>query len=329
MAFTSLFIDCDQNPDFSTLDPEFYAFVGDKDKQKKEEQEDVAAIDAAMKGDSSLLNKRRTPFPTKIHQNTDFKNSFVHFDGEKVLIKSFYPKGCDPQKLPLFINIHGGGWCYSSVEETNEFCSRLAFDMNAEVVSINYSLSPEAKTGQSLKECYEVWKKFSMESSSDRQMFFVGDSSGANLALGSVFKIRENNLRMPTAMILLYPVTDILNDYESYHKFASGVGLSLIDMKKFIEAYAPNIEDRRCYYYSPILGDLHGFPPTLIIASQIDILRDQAHAFALKLNKSFVPVKYVCIERAGHGYIACSPIRKLINLAHEEIQKFMKNFQIG
>lgn len=49
----------------------------------------------------------------------------------------------DPYNLPLLIFVHGGGWCFSSVQHRNSLASQFAIRHNLEVVSINHSLSPE------------------------------------------------------------------------------------------------------------------------------------------------------------------------------------------
>ena len=47
-------------------------------------------------------------------------------DGEKAhLLDIYYPEGTT-EKLPVIIDIHGGGWMYGYLEITKKFCLKLA-----------------------------------------------------------------------------------------------------------------------------------------------------------------------------------------------------------
>ena len=92
-----------------------------------------------------------------------------------------------------------------------------------------------------------------------------------------------------------------------------------------MNAYCPNEEERKNPLVSPIFGDLHGFPPSLVITSQFDILRNGGLAFAKKLDESGIPVKYICIQSAAHGFFT-DPSIKLSNITHNSIADFLKYF---
>lgn len=56
--------------------------------------------------------------------------------------------------------------------------------------------------------------------------------------------------------------------------------------------------------FIPMANDLHGLPPTYIEAAEVDILCDEALAFAEKLRNSGVEVEMYTITGAFHGYDA-------------------------
>ena len=332
MAFVSSFSDVDQSPDKSKLDPETAKMLGTGSNQSRDSQDDIDAVNSAINGDSTLINRlRNQQKPTSYEEGVSHidKHVKIEYDGkdESILVRHYFPENCDPSFLPLVINLHGGGWCYSSVENRNQFCSKLARDMNVEVVSVNYTLSPEAKTGQALNECFAVWNEYtSNRTNPNRKVFLCGDSAGGNIASCMIFKIKENNGILPNALLLLYPVTDLVGEYETYKQFGNGFGLDENVIKKYYEAYVRDPETRKSYYYSPIYGDLSSFPPTLIIGCQFDVLRGQVFSFAKKLEEYKIPVKYICVETSAHGFLSKPNLTKLITIGHKIIDDFLNLF---
>src|SRR3954452_4944695 len=44
---------------------------------------------------------------------------------------------------PVFVYVHGGGWCYGSIETLDRFCRRVADRSRRAVLSVGYRLAPE------------------------------------------------------------------------------------------------------------------------------------------------------------------------------------------
>lgn len=61
----------------------------------------------------------------------------------KLKHRVFFPKSYQPgQSLPLYINIHGGGFAVGSPAHDDEFCAFFSDKFNLIVISIGYSLAP-------------------------------------------------------------------------------------------------------------------------------------------------------------------------------------------
>ncbi|KAK8839335.1 hypothetical protein M9Y10_032270 [Tritrichomonas musculus] len=328
--FKSTFDEADMSTDYELVDKQ----TADLQKKSNPKSKQILndAIDLAMKGDLSDLKKIRAGQAISPYEKgVTHHDEYFQYGNDKILVRYYYPEKCTkPSDLPIFIFIHGGGWCHSSVEQRNYMLSRLSLLSNIIVASINYTLSPDVKYGRSIDECYQIYADIVNKSSSTRLIFISGDSSGGNLAAALIHKIKstDQNLRLPNALLLFYPVIDLYNDYPSHHIYENGFGLELDHLKKCIDAYVPDVEMRKDPLYSPNFGDLRYFPPSLVITSQFDVLRSEGLAFAKKLDESGVPVRYICMKSAEHGFFATAGIHieKLTNIGLAYIEEFLKIF---
>lgn len=93
-----------------------------------------------MKGDLSDLKKIRagqaiSPYEKGVSNHDEY----FQYGNDKILVRYYYPDKCTkPSDLPIFIFIHGGGWCHSSVEQRNYMLSRLSLLSNITVASIDF-----------------------------------------------------------------------------------------------------------------------------------------------------------------------------------------------
>jgi acetyl esterase len=288
--------------------------------------EEMAAVRSALAGDFSLLTARRSlSRPRKVVPGIAANDITISGPRGPLLLREFCPESRDPSGLPAVIYLHGGGWVFGSVARANFLASRLSQLGTFRVLSVDYSRSPDVKAGVAIEEAFAVWKWLSRQF-----VVLAGDSSGGNLAAALALKILTAEPNAKLATILFYPVIDLVNvNYESYLKYGVGYGLDLSLMRLFIESYVPDPADRSNPLFSPIFGDCRNFPPTLILTAEFDILRDEARAFAKKLDENGVSVRYRCVEGALHGFAGqCEwddpRLEKLHRIVDEEVVNFLQ-----
>ena len=68
--------------------------------------------------------------------------------------------------------------------------------------------------------------------------------------------------------------------------------------------YLARAEDGENALASPLLADLRGLPPALIVTAEHDPLRDEGELYAEKLRQSGVDVDVVRIAGAAHGFFS-------------------------
>ncbi|XP_065880457.1 probable carboxylesterase 18 isoform X2 [Euphorbia lathyris] len=89
--------------------------------------------------------------------------------------------------LPVIFFIHGGGFAYNapSSKPYDGFCRRLAHELSAFIISVNYRLSPEHRYPAQIEDCFDVLKfidsteiEEGFTKNADLKRFFIaGDSS--------------------------------------------------------------------------------------------------------------------------------------------------------
>lgn len=106
-------------------------------------------------------------------------------DGMKEHLLDVYTPEGSTGKLPLIIDIHGGGWMYGYKEININYNMALA-KLGFTVVSINYRLCPEFKFDDQIKDVFaafnwvgEHYKDYPIDIDN---AFVSGDSAGAHIA---------------------------------------------------------------------------------------------------------------------------------------------------
>ena len=98
----------------------------------------------------------------------------------------FKPVKTLKQPLPVFVNLHGGGFILGSAEMDNHWCPVIADRAECIVVNVEYQLAPEHPFPAALHECYDVMKwlyEHPDELQIDPNRLAIGGhSAGGNLA---------------------------------------------------------------------------------------------------------------------------------------------------
>ena len=206
---------------------------------------------------------------------------------------------------PAMVFYHGGGYVIGDVETHANICAEIARTLDLPVVSVDYRLAPEAPWPAAPDDC-EAAARWVAGSPAElgrtvTSLVLCGDSAGGNLTIVTAMALRDAPAAVPViAQLPFYPATDSTVEYPSYGDFAEGYLLTRDSMDWFTENYAPDIAHVRA---SPLLGDLAGLPPAVVVTASLDPLRDQGRAYAAALIKAGVPV--IFREAVGniHGFI--------------------------
>ena len=143
------------------------------------------------KGDDARLAKQTEP------EGIERICDIPYIDnGERLhLLDVYYPENAE--KLPVIIDIHGGGWMYGDKELNKMYCLNLA-KRGFTVFNISYRLAPEVTVPEQLQDVMQAlkWIQDNMKDyPCTDDVMLTGDSAGGMLAAFSSCLVSSAKLR--------------------------------------------------------------------------------------------------------------------------------------
>lgn len=221
---------------------------------------------------------------------------------------------------PVVVFFHGGAYVVGSIETHAGLSAEMARQLDLPVISVEYRLAPENPWPAALDDGEAATRWISENGKAFEREFtgliISGDSAGGNLTLVTTLALRDNPAALPVFMQLpIYPTSDKTKTYTSEKLFSKGFGLDIADDDE--DFYAADPTSVRA---SPLLADLAGLPPTVLVTAALDPLRDQGRAYAAKLIEAGVPTTYFEAKGNIHGF---ATYRKAIPSAQEDTALFL------
>ncbi|HEU5143916.1 MAG TPA: alpha/beta hydrolase [Dermatophilaceae bacterium] len=245
------------------------------------------------------------------------RSSFTARDGATVPLRLYRPTlpGASaaiprPERFPVVVWFHGGGWCLGNLDGYDPLCSWMAHEAQVLVVSVDYRLAPEHPAPQAVHDCVDAVRWVSAHADSLAadltSLGLAGDSAGGNLAAVVAQVLRDAGGPPVGYQCLLYPGTDATMSMPSVRTHADAPILTRADMDTFVGYYLGGGTDSLPAsdpLVSPLLAaDHRGLPPALIQTADLDPLRDEGLAYAEKLEAAGVPVRVTNYPRTPHGF---------------------------
>lgn len=234
------------------------------------------------------------------------------------------PKGwSDSSKIVVYT--HGGAHTMYSAKSTLGRAAIFADDTGQRVISVDYTLAPEAKFNQMSDEVIAVIQALLKEGHSLNDILIYGDSSGGGLAAAVVLKMRDKGLGMPVAAVLVSPWLDVTRTGDTEFTLAHAEPNYLYEKHsiKAAGAYA-DPKDQKHPYASPVYGDFaKGFPPTLIQGGTKEILLSGFIRLYQVLDTAGQTVKLDIYEGMTHNFASRIPESPEGKVARGKIRDFV------
>lgn len=200
--------------------------------------------------------------------------------------------------------IHGGGYTMGSALSHRVITSRMSALSGSMVLAINYRLMPEHARIAGVEDCRTAYKWIIANGPDGPQSLdsfvLAGDSAGGNLALSTIAWARDAGLRAADAVVALSPPTDATLASPSLVRNSSTDIMLGPLLGPFAKLPRPltvwfglfsNRMNPNNPVVSPLFGDLADLPPTLIHASEAEMLLDDAIRYVNKAVASGTKAK--------------------------------------
>jgi len=225
--------------------------------------------------------------------------------GYAVPVRIYHP--APREARPVLLYYHGGGHMVGSVSVYDPICRRLAAACGQIVVAPEYRLAPECPYPAGLEDALAVargvWDALTRRGLPFlRELTVAGDSAGGALA-ASVSAVAQHGCALAVAQqVLIYPSLDYTMQQPSIATLGDGYFLTRERIAWYFEHYFRPGVDRRAA--SPLYQEISpGLPRTLLISAGCDPLRDEAAAYAARLQAAGVPVERRLFDDMLHAFL--------------------------
>ena len=239
-----------------------------------------------------------------------------------------YRPSATPEPLPALLWYHGGGWVVGSLDTHDVPCRALANRAGCVVIAVDYRMAPEHRYPAAVADSWTalLWVfEHAAEIGVDPARLAVGgDSAGGNLAAVMTLRAAERGHPEIVAQLLIYPVTDVVLETESYRANGSGFGLSREMMSWYIEQYAPDARTHRDEELAPLKArSVQGLPPALVVTCEFDPLLSEGEAYARRLADAGVPTTHIREEGMIHGYFRWAGVTARAAKTYDDCSAFL------
>lgn len=307
------------------------------------------------KNKNNKENSNSVSWQDKVIANADGGDMIIRcYQAGSSITQNPKQSGDNPEKIVMLF-FHGGGFCVGDVNTDHEFCHVVCAQTSWAVVSVDYRLAPEHPAPTAIRDCLEAYTWLAKHAptigASSSRIVLAGDSSGGGLAALVAQQVSNatvsqssdkqqymntlddftidifqqlQNLPLPLAQLLLYPITDIGTDYPSWKLYGQGLMLTYDDVAVFHAAYLQDCSLTQPHaLISPMCGDNTKMCPSYIVAAELDILRDEALVYAKQLHDYGINVQTHTVLGVPHGFTHLMSVHQSLG---REMSQFIDKF---
>ena len=187
----------------------------------------------------------------------------------------------------------------------------------------------ENRYPRALDECVDVAKWLAADSATlgidPARIATGGDSAGANLAISTAIRLRDEKAPAQIATMLLnYGAFDTDCQNGSYVRFGGpGAMLGGQEMKDFWRNYLGDDFDKPEPLAVPLHADLHDLPPALLIVPDCDVLLDENIEMEKRLKAAGVATQTEIYHGASHSFLEAVAVSTLAEQAHRDTANWL------
>jgi len=198
--------------------------------------------------------------------------------------------------------IHGGAFMMGLSNGCLAFASRLANATHAKVFCPDYRLAPEHPFPAALEDVFTVYKSLLQAGYDPKKITVMGESAGGNLTLALLLLLKQENYPQPGAAIPISAGTDFRFTADSIKtRFHLDPWITPAMIPRMVFNYVRNASIENPLL-SPVLGELAGLPPLLMLVGGREVVYDDTINFARKAMAAGVDVTLDVQHEMIHAY---------------------------
>ncbi|MCL6591792.1 MAG: alpha/beta hydrolase [Firmicutes bacterium] len=238
----------------------------------------------------------------------------------------------NPEKAPLFFDLHGGGFVFGNAEMDETMNIEFNRQIGCKIISIDYAKAPENPYPAAVNQIYAVVRHFYENAEKyridPRRMAIGGHSAGANLSTVTCLKAKKEGRFQFACQLLDYPPLDLAT---SPLDKPQPDGCIPPEMAMMFDACYISPSQAKDLYVSPVYAakeDLEGLPPALLILAGKDSLHDEGLKYYGMLKAAGVAAELCEYPMAFHGFTykpSADTTDALVKMA-AFLKKYLYNF---
>jgi acetyl esterase/lipase len=259
------------------------------------EAEWLAVIAQMDEGKAEIVQALKQEWSVSITQDTI----------EGVNVYHVTPAEIDPRHEDhLFVYVHGGAFVLSGGEGSLPEAILIAHRAKMCAISIDYRMPPKYPAPVGRDDVVAVYQHL-LNQYPAQKLALGGSSGGANMIMATVQHLIKLGVDVPGALYLGTPGSDMSKTSDSW-TINEGIDRMLSTYDGFVEAASRLYADGRDLkdpLVSPLYGDFHGFPPSILITGTRDLLLSNTVRTHIKLRQAGAVADLLVYEGISHnGY---------------------------
>jgi monoterpene epsilon-lactone hydrolase len=190
------------------------------------------------------------------------------------------------------VMLHGGGFVMGSAKGYRAFAAEVSQSTKARVFVPEYRLAPEHPFPAGMQDARSVLAA-AIDEAGPQSCFVIGDSAGGGLAVSAVSELHRTGAPLPACIVLVSALVDLTVSNPSFEQRASIDPIcAQAGTRRNAAFYLGGQKPEDVPAAFPMLLDLSGFPPCLLLVGSAEVLRDDSRNLADKLEREGVHVVY-------------------------------------
>ncbi len=265
------------------------------------------------------------PVPEKEYKYSDmYEVEYVELDN----CKAEFIRPQENYSKWIIIQLHGGGYV-GGLKNSYRNLAGLYSDMGqrAAVLSVDYRLAPDHVFPAALEDACGAYEWALERGYSENEIILAGDSAGGGLALGLCHYLKDNNRKLPRAVIAMSPWTDLTGSGASYKDNIAidpvfGSRPEVVMGSTYIGE-----DDAKNPYISPMFGDFTGFPKLLVQVGTDEMLLSDSRSIRDKALAAGVELEYTEYQGMFHVFQMAGRLMPESKTAWEQVGRFIAGLE--